>query len=52
MLSTDEFWNPVAILKEIVIPVKEKVALNFKGSKTPDKTEAKVFVKIVYFMKS
>lgn len=51
MLPTGEFLSPVAILKEIVIPVKEKAALNFKGSKTLDNTKAKVFVKIVYFMK-
>lgn len=51
MLPTGGFLNPVAILKEIVIPVKEKAALNFKGSKTLDNTKAKVFVKIVHFIK-
>lgn len=51
MLPTGELLSPVAVLKDIVIPVKEKAALNFKESKTSDKTEAKVFVKNVYFMK-
>lgn len=49
MLPTGEFLSPVAILKEIVIPVKEKAALNFKGSKTLDNTKGKVLVKIVHF---
>lgn len=30
MLPAGEFLSPVAILKEIVIPVKEKAALKFK----------------------
>lgn len=48
------YWwvlSPVAILKEIVIPVKEKAVLHFKGSKTLDNTKGKVLVKIVHFMK-
>lgn len=51
MLPTGEFLSDEAVLKEIVILVNEKAALNFKGSKTPDKTETEVFVKIVFFMK-
>lgn len=51
VLPIGEFLSPVAILKEIVILVKEKASLKVKGSKTTDKTEAKIFVKTGSFMK-
>lgn len=51
MLPTSKVLSPVTILKEIVIPFKEKTALIFKGNKTPGKTEAKVFGNFVSFIK-